>query len=156
MEIENCLTMVDSWSELNVSAYGRLSINPLRKLKFEQTVEPNPKKSSITLQLGDPTIFGNFPPPKELRDALRKAVENDVFNYNIAHGGIKAREAVAEYSKHLGNVTADDVVLASGCGHAIEMSALTLVDVGENLLIPRPCYNYRVSTGVFLSNTSSQ
>lgn len=137
--------MADGWGELKVTDFGRLSINPLRKLKFEQTVEPNPEKTAITLQLGDPTIFGNFPPPKELRDALREAVESDVFNYNIAHGGIKAREAVAEYSQHLGKVTADDVILASGCGHALELSILTLVGIGENLLIPRPCYNYRVS-----------
>jgi tyrosine aminotransferase len=50
---------------------------------------------------------------------------------------------VAEYSKHQGIVTADDIILTSGCSHALEMATLTLVSPGENILIPRPCYNYK-------------
>jgi tyrosine aminotransferase len=50
---------------------------------------------------------------------------------------------VAEYSKHQGEVTAEDVILSSGCSHALEMTVLTLASPGENILIPRPCYNYK-------------
>lgn len=132
--------MTDEWSEIKVSDYARLSINPLRKLKFEQKVESNPSKKVITLQLGDPTIFGNFPPPVEVLTALKNSVDKDTFPYNVGHGKLEAREAVAAYSQHMGKVTADDIVLTSGCGHAIEMCILTLVAPGENLLIPRPCY----------------
>lgn len=138
--------MSNSWDVIKISDYARLSINPLRKLKFETKVEPNPNKSVITLQLGDPSIFGNFPPPKELLEAFKKAIDHDTYLYNGGVGRVEARQAVAEYSKHQGSVTADDVVLASGCGHALEMCIMTLVTPGENLLIPRPCYNYRTWT----------
>lgn len=138
--------MSENWNTVEITDYARLSINPLRKLKFEQKVVPNPNKEVITLQLGDPSIFGNFPPPKELLNALRKALDEDTFLYNNGPGRQEAREAIAEYSRHIGNVKADDVVVASGCGHALEMCILTLVAPGENLLIPQPSYNYKTWT----------
>lgn len=134
--------MKDTWTRLQLTDYARYSINPMWKLKFEQKVVVNPDKDIITLQLGDPTVFGNFPPPKELRDAIKKAVDLDNFSYNAGEGKLAAREAVAEYSKHRGEVTADDVILASGCGHALEMCIMSLVAPGENLLYPIPCYRF--------------
>lgn len=73
-------------------------------------------------------------------EAFKKSVELDKYCYNAGWGRQDAREAVVEYSHLHGNLTADDVVLTSGCGHAMEMCILTLVSPGENLLIPRPCY----------------
>lgn len=99
---------------IEITEYARLSVNPLRKLTFEQKVSPNANKKTITLQLGDPTAFGNFPPPKELVEAFKKAVEADTFLYNPNAGRFDAREAVAKYSQNRGNITADDIVLTSG------------------------------------------
>lgn len=160
--------MARNFGKIRISDYARLSINPLRKITQEQKIDPNPMKKTITLQLGDPTIFGkrgqrltpkaiknlilfilaiskkgNFPPPVALINALSNAVLHDKFPYNISFGKFEARKAVAEYSKHQGFVNADDVILSSGCSHAMEMCVLTLVAPGENILIPRPCYNYK-------------
>lgn len=103
-----------STKKIEITEYARLSVNPLRKLTFEQKVQPNPGKKTITLQLGDPTAFGNFPPPKKLVEAFRKAVETDTFLYNPNAGRLDAREAVAKYSQSRGNITADDIILTSG------------------------------------------
>lgn len=137
--------MRDTWNRIAITDYARLSVNPLRKLQFDRKTEPNPDKTIITLQLGDPTRFGNFPPAIETREAFKKAVELDTFLYNCGHGKLEAREALAEFSQSR-NVNPDDIVLTSGCGHALEMCILTLVAPGENILIPRPCYNYRPLT----------
>lgn len=159
--------MARNFGKIKISDYARLSINPLRKITQEQKIDPNQAKRSITLQLGDPTIFGkrgqrlkslkhfqvslshffsylgNFPPPVALISALSNAVVHDKFPYNISYGKFEARQAVAEYSKHQGNISPDDVILSSGCSHALEMTVLTLVQPGENVLIPRPSYNYK-------------
>lgn len=50
--------MSQNIKKIPISNYARLSINPLRKITQEQKIDPNPAKKSITLQLGDPTIFG--------------------------------------------------------------------------------------------------
>jgi tyrosine aminotransferase len=105
------------WNKIRATPYSKLSINPLRKLKFEQKIVPNPAKKVITLQIGDPSVYGNFPPPKQAVDAFEKSVRLDTYLYNVGQGKLEAREAVAQYSKHLGNVTADDIILTSGCGH---------------------------------------
>lgn len=45
--------MTTNWESIKITDYARLSINPLRKLKFEQKVQPNRDKKAITLQLGN-------------------------------------------------------------------------------------------------------
>ena len=106
--------MTDPWRKIKISDYARLSINPLRKLKFERIVESQ-TSLKITLQLGDPTIFGSFPPAQECVEALKTAVETDQFPYNSGNGKLEARKAVAQYSKHQNKkISPDDVILTSG------------------------------------------
>lgn len=66
-------------------------------------------------------MYRNFPPPIQLINALNNSVHKDKFPYNISFGKFEARAAVAEYSKHQGIVSADDIILTSGCSHALEM-----------------------------------
>lgn len=107
--------MEKTWKSIEISDYAKLSINPLRKVKFESTVQPNPSLKAITLQLGDPSVFGNFPPAKECLEAFHNAIDKDTFLYNNGNGRLQAREAVAKYSSHQGdNISADDIILSSG------------------------------------------
>lgn len=57
----------------------------------------------------------------------------------------ESREAIVEYVKKINNevVTADDVILASGCSMAVEMCIRVLTNPGDNILIPRPCFHYQ-------------
>lgn len=89
---------------------------------------------------GDPTVFGNFPPFAGCIKALKEALTEDSFSYDESAGIEKARAAVVEYSRHEGNIK--DVILTSGCSMAIEMSFRALANPGENILIPRPAWNY--------------
>lgn len=45
---------------------------------------------------------------------------------------------MAEYSAHQGKISPDDVILCSGCSHAIELVVSVLADSGQNVLVPRP------------------
>lgn len=108
-------SIFNMWDSIEISDYAKLSINPLRKLKFEQKVKANPNKRVITLQLGDPSIFGNFPPPKEALEAFKNSVNVDTFLYNGGNGKLEAREAVAKHLKHRSDtISAEDVILTSG------------------------------------------
>lgn len=55
-----------------------------------------------------------------------------------------ARQAVVDYlGKNIGDsVSCDDVILTSGCSTALEISFRALANPGENILIPRPSWNY--------------
>lgn len=42
----------------------------------------------------------------------------------------------------MGNVSSEDIIMTSGCNMAIEMCAKALADIGDNILIPKPCFPY--------------
>lgn len=89
--------------------------------------------------LGDPTIFGNLNPPEQVLEAVRESIELGTSrSYGPAKGHLEARQAVAEYSAHQGDISAEDVILCSGCSHAIELAVSVLADSGQNILVPRP------------------
>lgn len=58
---------------------------------------------------------------------------------------MSSRKSVADYlnkNKSDYQVTADDIYLTNGCSLSIEIAARALASVGENILIPRPTWNY--------------
>lgn len=66
----------------------------------------------------------------------------DNFTYCESAGHKVAREAVAKICSHMGNVTSEDIIMTSGCNMAIEMCAKSLANIGDNILIPKPCFPY--------------
>lgn len=137
--------MSEEWN-LKPSQFANTTVNPLRVLWERNQPKANPLKSSIILQSGDPTAFGNFPPYQEVVEALSEALQSDTFSYEPCNGIEKSRAAVAEYCKHMGELTAKDVILTTGCSMALEMCIVTLAGPGENILIPRPSWNYMTLT----------
>lgn len=130
-----------TWN-IKQSEFAKKTENILMTAVENENLVGNPLKSKIIMRVGDPTICGNFPPHNSIRKAIAEAVVNDKFTYARSRGYDQAREAIAEYAKHMGNVTADDVILTSGVSMAIEMVLKALANAGENVLLPRPCWHY--------------
>ncbi|XP_026326823.1 tyrosine aminotransferase-like isoform X2 [Hyposmocoma kahamanoa] len=125
--------------QVRASALARNTHNLIRSIVDDLKVEPNPEKPFIALSVGDPTTFGNLNPPEQVLQSIRESIDwNKSRSYGPAVGHLDARQAVAEYSAHQGNVAAEDVILCSGCSHAIEMVIAVLADSGQNILVPRP------------------
>ncbi|CAG4998563.1 unnamed protein product [Parnassius apollo] len=78
-------------------------------------------------------------PPEQVIQAIRDSVElHTSRGYAPSRGHQEAREAVAEYSAHQGDISAEDVILSSGCSHAIELVITVLAECGQNILVPKP------------------
>ncbi|XP_050361316.1 tyrosine aminotransferase [Nymphalis io] len=128
--------------EVRASTLARKTTNLIRRIVENLQVEPNPNKELIALSIGDPTTFGNLNPPEQVLQAVRDSVELTTSRgYAPSKGHYEARVAVAKYCAHQGNVHPDDVILSSGCSHAIEMVITALADSGQNVLIPRPGFS---------------
>lgn len=127
--------------------------NPIREIIESMNLAENPSKKTIPLSIGDPTIFGNLKPCKEILDALNKANSSGrYYGYQTAAGMESAREAVANYHyRNTGNIVkAQDVILASGCSHAIDLCICVLAHQGQNILIPQPGFPlYKTLTSVY-------
>lgn len=55
-----------------------------------------------------------------------------------------SRQAVADYvnKNNALNVTNSDIILTSGCTVSLEICFRALAEPGENILVPKPCWNY--------------
>ncbi|KAH9638725.1 hypothetical protein HF086_013997 [Spodoptera exigua] len=127
--------------DVRASFLARNTFNPIRDIIETLRIKPNPDIPYIALSVGDPTAFGNLQPPENIIDTVCEMARlNESRNYGPTIGHWEARQAVAEYSAHQGPVTADDVILCSGCSHAIDITLSVIADAGQNVLIPRPGY----------------
>lgn len=131
---------IEAWTKLKASKHARNTINPIRKIADAMAVAPNPDKYPIKLNLGDPTIMGNLPPSQASIDAVREALESHTADgYGPSVGSMSARQAIAStFSTPTAPISPDDVILASGCSHALQMTLEAIADNGENVLVPYP------------------
>eukprot|EP00658_Telonema_sp_P-2_P041888 TRINITY_DN3000_c0_g2_i1.p1 TRINITY_DN3000_c0_g2~~TRINITY_DN3000_c0_g2_i1.p1 ORF type:complete len:437 (-),score=136.68 TRINITY_DN3000_c0_g2_i1:245-1555(-) len=141
-------TMPADW-DISASLVSQNTSNPIRKIVDRMSVAPNPDKEPVRLSIGDPTKFGNFKCPDHIHQALFEASQGLAFNgYGPAVGDVKAREAVAKSHSYPGSeLTANDIFMASGCSHALEMSFAVLCNgshqggTRSNVLLPKPGFS---------------
>ncbi|KJH41346.1 tyrosine transaminase [Dictyocaulus viviparus] len=128
------------WTTLQQSDHARNTVNPIRKIADAVSVSPNPEKSIIKLHLGDPSLSGRLPPSSVAVEALYESISSHKHDgYGPAVGELAAREAVAKKFSHpSAPITAEDVILASGCSHALQMAIEGIANPGDNILIPQP------------------
>ena len=88
---------------------------------------------SINLGLGEPDL----PTPDIIRRTAVKVIQDEQNGYTT-HAGLPAlREFIANDNKVLG-VSANDVIVTAGSQEALYLALLTLIDEGDEVLIPDP------------------
>ena len=132
-------TLCKEWS-VKASIVAKNTFNPIRSILETMDCDPNPDKKMISLSIGDPTVFGNLKPAKEVVEAVHAALDSGKHNgYGPSTGSLVAKEAVAKHvSVPGGEVTADDIILCSGCSCSLDIAISTLAQDGQNILVPRP------------------
>jgi aspartate/methionine/tyrosine aminotransferase len=99
-------------------------------------------KKIIYLNIGDPAKY-DFDTPLHIREALKKAVDSGLNYYSASEGIRELREAVAEReNKENGaNIDARNVVVTEGISEAILFLMGSIVNPGDEVLLPGPCYS---------------
>jgi aspartate/methionine/tyrosine aminotransferase len=87
----------------------------------------------ISLGLGEPDL----PTPDVIRRAAVRVIEEERNGYTLQAGLPALRELVAGDYPHL-KLSADDVVITAGSQEALYLALLTLVEEGDEVLIPDP------------------
>ncbi|HXX05544.1 MAG TPA: aminotransferase class I/II-fold pyridoxal phosphate-dependent enzyme [Candidatus Bathyarchaeia archaeon] len=92
------------------------------------------------LNIGDPLQYG-FQPPQNVKDALIKAVKEDQNYYAASEGLQELREAIAKKENNKGlRVQEDDILVTNGVSEGLEMIMASIVEPGDEVLIPGPYY----------------
>lgn len=149
VEDEEKKTDKDKWDILSTDISER-TINPIRAIVDTLKIPQSKDKPLIPLSIGDPTVFGNLEAPESLNKAIVAAVNTSKFNgYAPSQGLVIAREAIAKkFTRENAPLTANDVVITSGCSGAITLAIQALAGTGDNILMPRPGFSlYATAAG---------
>lgn len=93
----------------------------------------------INLTIGQP----DFPTPDYIKEAGKKAIDNNKTAYTHTAGMIELREAVHQYmqKKYQFNYRPDDeILITSGASQAIDTALRTVLEEGSEVIIPMPVF----------------
>lgn len=94
----------------------------------------------IYLNIGDPQAYG-FRPPAHVVEAVTRALRDDFTGYAHSSGLWDARLAVAAHATALGAPTdPQQVLMTSGASEAADLVLTSLVEEGDEVLLPAPGY----------------
>ncbi|MBA2612840.1 MAG: pyridoxal phosphate-dependent aminotransferase [Bacteroidetes bacterium] len=90
----------------------------------------------ISLSLGEP----DFSTPQIIKDAAKKAIDDNYSYYTHVSGYLELREAICGKFKRDNNLvyTADQIVVSTGAKQSIANAVLCLVNPGDEVIIPAP------------------
>lgn len=92
------------------------------------------------LNIGDPVQYG-FQPPENVKDAFINAVKKGQNYYAASEGLPELRNAIAQKEKAKGlSVSEDDIIITNGVSEGLEMLMASIVELGDEVLIPGPYY----------------
>jgi len=99
-------------------------------------------KRIIPLNIGDPVKYG-FDTPPHIKEAMKKAIDTGFNYYSPSEGLMELRKAVAEKENGVNraHIEPRDVVITQGISEAIFFLMGAIVNPGDQVLMPGPCYS---------------
>jgi aminotransferase len=92
------------------------------------------------ISLGQALPF--FSPPDSILAAARAALDRrDIHGYSTDPGLVTLRQALAARLSSVGiDAVADDLIITAGANHAFTLALMTLVDPGDEVVLPGPFF----------------
>jgi len=92
------------------------------------------------LNIGDPVQFG-FQPPDNVKEALINAVRNGENFYSTSEGLPELRAEIANKENAKGlSIGSDNVLVTNGVSEGLDMVISSIVEEGDEVLLPGPYY----------------
>lgn len=101
-------------------------------------------KDIISLSIGEP----DFDTPQFIKDAAKKAIDNNITRYTPVPGIPELRKAIAAKFRRDNNLTYthDQIVVSTGAKQSIANVILSMVNPGEEVLVPVPYWVSYIET----------
>jgi len=106
----------------------------------------------ITLGIGEP----DFVSPSAIMEGAKRSMDEGKTGYTSNAGIAPLREAISEEIDRLYGVRydpADQVLVTVGASEAVQLAMLALLDPGDEILIPEPCFVSYGPTAIFAGAT---
>jgi aspartate/methionine/tyrosine aminotransferase len=111
----------------------------IRKVFEEVTRREKKGEKIIHLEMGRP----DFDTPDHIKKAGNRAIEEGKVHYSSNYGIPELREAIAEKLYRENGLSYDpgtEIIVTVGTNEAVFMSMMALLNPGEEVLIPDPCW----------------
>lgn len=103
-------------------------------------IDGTPGPKMLNLSIGDPDAY-DFDTPAYIKKALYTAVEKGFNGYADSAGYFELRKAVCEHNARKGfEGTPEQVLVTCGTSEATNMLYGCLLNPGDEVLVPSPCY----------------
>ena len=101
-------------------------------------------KDIISLSIGEP----DFDTPQFIKDAAKRAIDNNVTRYTPVAGIAELRKAISEKFKRDNNLnyTSEQIVVSTGAKQSLANIILCLVNPGEEVIVPIPYWVSYIET----------
>jgi aspartate/methionine/tyrosine aminotransferase len=98
----------------------------------------NTDRPMIFLNIGEP----DFTAPPLVQEAASRAIRDGLTQYTQAPGLQPLRERISGwYAQRFGlDISPERIVVTAGASAALQLACLTLIEPGEQILMPDPCY----------------
>lgn len=92
----------------------------------------------INLTIGQP----NFPMPDVVKQAYINAIQDNKTTYSHNKGLLETREAISQYFKNRYQFyyNPEEVIVTNGASEALDTSLRSIIEPGDEILIPGPIY----------------
>lgn len=90
------------------------------------------------LTLGEPDFYT----PDVIKDECIKALNEHKTKYSHTLGSLELREAISKFEKKKNNIdySVDEIVVTMGSTEALTASLMTILNPGDEVIVPIPCY----------------
>src|ERR1035437_7251657 len=101
-------------------------------------------KNIISLSLGEP----DFDTPQFIKDAAKRAIDNNITRYTPVAGIAELRKAISEKFKRDNNLnyTSEQIIVSTGAKQSLANIILSLVNPGEEVIVPIPYWVSYIET----------
>ncbi|MFE8703531.1 aminotransferase A [Cytobacillus sp. FJAT-54145] len=96
-------------------------------------------KDMISFTIGQP----DFPTPDHVKEAGKRAIDNNFTSYTHNAGTIELRKAAADFVLDKYKLTYDpenEVIITTGASEAIDITFRTILEEGTEVILPGPIY----------------
>jgi aspartate/methionine/tyrosine aminotransferase len=113
-----------------------VEISPTMKIAARAIILKSEGIDLVDFTVGEP----DFPTPQFIKNAGKEAIDKDFTKYTINRGDVALRKAIVEKYKASYKLDYDiaDVIISSGAKQSIYNTIMTLVNRGDEVIIPAP------------------
>ncbi|WP_458454708.1 pyridoxal phosphate-dependent aminotransferase [Methanobrevibacter sp.] len=114
------------------SRTNTIELSQIRKM-FEAT-----KPGAINLGIGEP----DFDVPQNIKDAMKKSIDENDTHYSPNKGYIELREEIAKKFKKDNDIktNSENIIVTVGASEALYASTQAFIEKGDEVLLPNPSF----------------